>query len=413
MEYVQDTVFISGKKKRTVTVEEIYERIEKGIKKKGPTKEWTSVFDEDKGEIYIYFNDGQSEDFHLSFDKNDFECICKLYLPYDEASSTEDMTLLTTLLDILYRIRTKLNTITVSDDYGLAESYWEGKRYKFKFRELTTEEVLRAERLYNAGYTRHEDFLRAVMAEDMEMDVNEFKTYENPDISHEMDHGYIQNSLETYIYETSDFGNEGRVSDMLPEFTCDPNKYMFALWTFSHGVAWAFGDGSCLIYDLGAGFEGDIEIKKHYCRIPNEAQVDLLYNNFFAPLYIEEKDSFKRCVLAYRYFLSVYDFCGFKFTGHQRPKLVTEEILERYGMDVGREYLALYITSEKYIFSGNYSDGYGDRIINNALSRYGKDFMERYIKDFKRVYEENHRFRLETQYYADIDSEYVDDTLIE
>ena len=228
-----------------------------------------------------------------------------------------------------------------------------------------------------------------------------------------MNHGYIQNSLETYIYETSDFENEGRVSDMLPEFTCDPNKYMFALWTFSHGVAWAFGDGSCLIYDLGAGFEGDIEIKKHYCRIPNEAQVDLLYNNFFAPLYIKEKDSFKRCVLAYRYFLSVYDFCGFKFTGHQRPKLVTEEILERYGMDVGREYLALYITSEKYIFSGNYSDGYGDRIINNALSRYGKDFMERYIKDFKRVYEENHRFRLETQYYADIDSEYVDDTLIE
>ena len=67
MEYMSDTLFISGKKKRTATVYDIFEKIAKGIKKKGPTKNWVCELDEENCSILIDFNDEKSETFILSF----------------------------------------------------------------------------------------------------------------------------------------------------------------------------------------------------------------------------------------------------------------------------------------------------------------------------------------------------------
>ncbi len=52
-----------------------------------------------------------------------------------------------------------------------------------QYRELTVDEYKRVERLYAEGYTKHEELLRAIMAEDMEMSYQEFVNYENPDIA--------------------------------------------------------------------------------------------------------------------------------------------------------------------------------------------------------------------------------------
>ena len=138
MDYMSDTIFYSGKKKRTVQTTEIYEKIKAGIKKKGPNKDWICELDPENESICISFQDGESETFILEFDgKGVFSGCCKLFLPLDETTKEEDRTLMTTLLDLLYKAKNKFNTIQITDDYGLAESYWENKKFKFDYRELS------------------------------------------------------------------------------------------------------------------------------------------------------------------------------------------------------------------------------------------------------------------------------------
>ena len=182
------------------------------------------------------------------------------------------------------------------------------------------------------GFTKHEDLLRAVMAEDMEMDYADIKGYENPEVAMGWEKylGSINNTLVSYIYESSAYGDEGNVSDMMSEFFFDPNKYMLSMMAFVDGVAWAFCDGT------NPESACEITTQKHRCMFPTAGQVDLMFRDMFAPQFINEKDPLKRCILAYRYFVSVYDFCGFKLSEHHKRKYISDKIIEEYGEEKGK-----------------------------------------------------------------------------
>ena len=409
---MSDTLFISGKKKRTATIIDIFDKIAKGIKKKGPTKNWVCRVDEENSAILINFNDEKSEAFILSFgDKNEFSSICKLYWPIDEKNGSAEGEILQTLLDLIYRAKSKFNSISVTDDYGLAEGYWESKKYKFVFRELTDDEVKRVERLFNQGFTKHEDLLRAIMAEDMEMDYADIKGYENPEVAMGWQHiGSINNTLMSYIYETSAYGDEGNVSNMMLKFFGDPNKYMMALMAFYDGVAWAFCDGTRSDFEASMDPKSALEIttRKHRCWSAVDAQVDLMFRDMFAPQFINEKDPLKRCILAYRYFVSVYDFCGFKFSEHHKRQFYSDKIIEEYGEDIGTQYMTVRVTRKMYDHTS--SPDY-ELFRRNVEKRYGSDFFTLY-NEIEEKYGKYIRFIKETEYYAIGSEKYLDKTLI-
>lgn len=64
-----DTIYISGKLKRNILISELYEKISKSIKKKGPTKLWECHMTEFGDTIIIDFNDEGSETFGLTFNE--------------------------------------------------------------------------------------------------------------------------------------------------------------------------------------------------------------------------------------------------------------------------------------------------------------------------------------------------------
>lgn len=400
-----DTLFFKAKLKRTSNPLEVFEKLEKKInKKKGPTCMWECIYNPDDESVLIDFHDEKSETFYLKLDsEKEYSGFCKIYFNLDD-TVFEKSSQFKALLDIFYSIKSNFSLIEFSDDYGLATEYWNSKRFKFAYRELTVDEHNRVERLYAVGYTKHEELLRAIMAEDMEMPYQEFVNYENPDISTSTLHDKIQNILMTYLYETSEFQKEGRVCDSLEYFVGDLDKHTFAIWAFTEGIAWIFCDGS--------GAQEEITLDKHRCMIPKLSQIDLIYREKFAPLFINTEDAFMRCVLAYRYFLSVYEFLGFKYAGHKSIKLVIDEVLEKFGEVDGSIYLTCYITSERYIFEHTNSKEYEDNFTRNVIERYGKDFFTRYIEQFKRKYEVYFRFRQETKYYAETKLKYVDDSLV-
>ena len=309
MDYMTDTVFFDGKRKRTKSSMEIFEKIAKSIKKKGIMNEWEySIYEADE-EMVINFNDGKSESFSIKFNsKGEFNNFCKFYSPIDEETKEVDYTVMYAILDILYKAKSKFNRIEITDDYGIAASYWESK-FKFDLKELTDEEYNRVKRLFDTGYTRHEDLLRAIMAEDMGMEYEEFVAYENPGITYDFMKGKINHLCLAYIYEASTFRDEGRVKDIFFKFQSDPNKYNFALWSFEEGISFIFFDGT--------GVTEKITFEKHWCAMPMLSQIDLVYREKFAPLYVKSIDPFERCVLAYRYFLSVYLFTGFRYVGRK------------------------------------------------------------------------------------------------
>lgn len=403
---MSDTLFYSMKLKRSKTPIEVYEKLEKKIhKKKGPTSKWECRYDSEEESIHIDFQDGKSETFYVKLNKKEkYNGFCKVYFDLGD-DVFEKSSGFKALLDIFYSIKSCFSVIEFSDDYGLATGYWDSKRFKFEYRELTEGEYKRVEKLYEEGYTKHEEMLRAIMAEDMEMSYQEFVNYENPDIARGDSKGMIINTLVTYLYETSEFQKEGRVCELLEYFVGDPDKHTFAMWDFMEGIAWIFCDGS--------GYDSEITLEKHRCMGPKLSQIELIYQEKFAPLFIDETDALERCILAYRYFLSVYEYTGFHFAGRiKNTDLVIDEVIGNFGEDKGKMYLTFFITSERYIFQHTNGKEYGKILTGNIVERYGEDTLINYVKEFKRKYEGNIRFRQETKYYADAKLEYVDDSLV-
>lgn len=305
---MSDTIFYKGKLKRGKDPLLVFEKIKKGIKKKGPTKNWTYTVDEGKKSLCIDFQDDESETFVLEFnEKGEFQDFCKVFFPLEGEQYEDGKSEFKALLDILYNAKSMFSSIEITDDYGLAESYWDSKRFKTDFRNLTAEEDSRVRRLYAEGYTTHEQLLMAVMAEDMGMSVDELRNYKNDSIMFTTCFPSIYYTLETYLYECAEFRTEGRLCEMPDWKYNDPGVVMFSVAAFVQGISWVFFDGTGPYKELYLG--------KKRIATPKDQQVELLFREKFAPLFMNEDSPLEKCILVYRYFVSVYDYLGFRYVG--------------------------------------------------------------------------------------------------
>lgn len=403
-----DTIYYKGKLKRGKKPLEVFEKIKKAIKKKGPTKDWVCTIDEAEEKLYIVFPDGESENFVLNFnEKGEFKDFCKIYFPLEGKFYEDGKSEFKALLDVLYKVKSVFHHIEITDDYGLAESYWDSKRFKFDFRELTSEEEERVRRLYSEGYVSHENLLRAIMAEDMEMSIEDLCKYVNIDIEYMSDlFPKIFRTLETYLYETAEFQKEGRLCE-LPDYQYHIlGKVPHSVFAFLEGMSWIFLDGT--------GYETTLNMNQKSSFSEKDAQVCLLFREKFVPLFAEENDSLNRCLLAYRYFVSVYDYLGFKYVGRGKGiKTVMDEILEQYGEEKGTIFLNCFCTYERYILHLNEikKQEYGEQFTKNIKTRYGETLYQEYL-DFSKKYEQNIKFRKEVEYMVNSRIKYIDDSLV-
>lgn len=404
-----DTIFFKGTLKRGKDPLSVFEKIKKGIKKKGPTKNWICTVNEKQPSLHIDFHDSKSETFSLQFnEKGEFEEFCKVYFPLEGELFEDGKSEFKALLDVLYKAKSMFRSIEITDDYGLAENYWDSKRFKLDFRNLTAEETDRVERLYSQGNTTPEQMLLAIMAEDMDIPVEELRDYINIHICF-MDtlSTKIQNTLETYLYETAEFQNEGRLCEMTGFQYYDLGKVYFSNFAFIEGISWIFLDGT--------GPETTISLEKKRAFSQKDAQVGLLFREKFAPIFMKEEDPMEKCMLAYRYFVSVYDYLGFRYVGRtENIKTVMDTILKEYGKEKGTIFLTCYCTSERYIFTNSdqeQKDVYVERLVTRMLERYGEALFTEYI-EFKRKYQKSTTFRLEAKHVADRKLKYIDDSLV-
>lgn len=405
-----DTIYISGKLKRDILISELYEKISKSIKKKGPTKLWECHMTEFGDTIIIDFNDEGSETFGLTFnEKKEFDEFCKVDFPLEGEQFEDGKSEFKALIDILYKCRKMFSRFKISDDYGIASAYWECKRIKIQLRELTDEEIIRLMRLYSDGNNTHESLLLAVMAEDMGMTVDEFKKYRNYELRVEDYYSpQIYRTLETYLYETSEYKNDGRLYEIPKYIYEDLSGVLFAVCAFKDGLCWVFYDGS--------GWSTEIPSKMNRFFSPKEAQVWVFFRERFVPLYLQEEDNFEKCVLMYRYFVSVYDYLGFRFVGRDKNACKThaETVLEEYGEEKGKLFLTFRCTCMKY-FQGKNDDSPERQEIIEKVNKYlnnnwNQELYDEYIV-YKRKYT-SHSVIREIENRAFHETEYIDDSIV-
>lgn len=399
------TIHYEGKIKRGKKPLEVFRKISKAIKKESPMEDWSCVIDKENEQLRISFSD-KCEDFVLAFDeKGEFSDFCKV----DFFDREDGMDELHALIDAIYNAESLFSRITVTDDYGLADDYWDSKRFKIQFRELTQEERERVVRLYSEGYTSHERVLMAIMAEDMEMSVEEMSDYINIDIPFSPVPDVfpkIFQTLGSYLHETAEYQNKGRLYE-IPEYSYYISGSVSApIFAFVEGLSWVFFDGT------GYGTSISLEEKNFFNQ--KLTQIGLLFREKFVPEFVKLEDPLERCLLVYRYFVSVYDYAGFRYAGRAKNlKTVMDEIIEVYGEEKGTAFLTILCTNQYLLKCKHFSEEkYIGKFVENVKERYGQSLWDEYPA-FEQKYDmrRNHRFYSEVQCVAELKLKYVDESL--
>lgn len=311
-----DTVFFTLKLKRGKTSEELFERMKKFVKPKGATKNWICEVDGNSGIFSINFNDEKSESFVISFnEKNVCDSFCKVYFPLEGGDfNDEKKGEFKALMNMLYSVRAFFSEMEVSDDYGIAASFLDGKKYKITLRMLNAREIERAKRIFNGGHTELREFITALLfdlrkldfAEDCKSSINMNAATANSVKQYEKEYrefGFANEILlfgafvDSFLYETAEYRNEGLLRNMKEYFDSDFNSVLFSVSAFQIGIMQLIGIDRFRAADEKSG------------------QVLKLYEHSFLTAYNEEKDAFAKCVLGYRYFVSIFDYLGFKYAG--------------------------------------------------------------------------------------------------
>lgn len=307
-----DTIFYTLKLKRTKRPIDVFEKMSKSIKKKGATKKWSFFIDEDNQIFQIDFGDSRSETFVLSFnEKKICEGFCKVYFPINgELFENEKKSEFKALLNMIWLARNMFSQMDISDDYGQAVDFMESKKYKLVLRELTEDEKTFAHELFDSGITNYPDFIMAVVRKGLEMPPEE-KWYEHINVKVPYGADNLNDKIncmwgffETYVYETAEYKGE-RVM-----YNSDYSSEFSGLW-FSVAAFTFIADE---IYRFRNYFRCNDNVSfgvKH-------AQIRRYYKDKIYPLLDSMPNGFEKCCLAYRFFLSAYDFCGFKFVGKEK-----------------------------------------------------------------------------------------------
>lgn len=306
----QDTIYYKLKLKRTRTPTEVFEKMSKCVKKKGATKAWTCEIKPDGSSMRVDFGEDKGETFRLSFnEKKQCEGFCKVFFPLSgELFEDEKTSEFKALINMIYSARSSFAEMEITDEYGIAESYLDSKVNKIALRELTAEEEERAKRLFGEGHTDIPDFLNALMfdlrglpySEDFIPYINKritvnwimFWNSYNPEISE-----FFPAFVESFLYETTEYNGEGRLYTV--------KKYYEELSGVYHSVC-----GFCLGLEQAAHYR---EYKSGWD--PKSTQVFRLYYGKYLPLLEAENSDFGKCVLTYRFFVSMLEFLGFKYVG--------------------------------------------------------------------------------------------------
>ena len=302
----QTTIFYRLKLKRTRNPMEVIEKMRKTIKKKGATKEWTVTVDENAQTMLVDFGEDKGETFFVSFDENKVcDNFCKVFFPLSgEEFDDEKKSEFKALLNMIYAARTSFAEMKITDDYGISESYLDTKVNKIALRELTADELERGERLFGDGHRTVREFITALMYDlrDMPYDEN-FVLHINMNASWfdytswEKISDVFETFTESFLYETTEYKNEGRLYDT-------EGYHMELCGTFFS--VHAFIDGINEITDY-----------HHYKSgwDPKSTQVLRLYNNKCLPILENTDDDFEKCIIAYRFFMSSLEYLGFKYVG--------------------------------------------------------------------------------------------------
>lgn len=291
---MSDTIFYKMRLKRNKTVSDVFTKIQKTIKKKGPTKNWTySVGD---NEMIIDFGDNKSETFVLTFTKKEANGFCKVAFPmggelFDDDKKSE----FKAFIAMLHSIKSCCSEIEVTDDYDIAEEMFNSLDYTLIFRELNETEQSRVERLYSLGYTNHEDMLLAIVAEDLGLP-EDFNWQDYLDSRLKLIGEVfpkISVIFEYYLYKAVLLKKKPLSENERYRFASGYGDPPAEVYTFALGVGAMFNCYNFIENTWGRG-----------------AQVTKYYKDKFLPIF-EASDGIDRCVLAYRFMVSVFDFCKF------------------------------------------------------------------------------------------------------
>lgn len=306
----QTTIFYHLKLKRTRSPLEVFEKMQKSVKRKSATKNWMCIIDKEKPSLKVDFCDNKSETFCLSFDdKKVCEGCCKVFFPLSgELFDDEHKSEFKSLINMIYSVRTSFAEMKITDDYGISESFLDSKVNKIVLRELTEDETKRAKRLFANEHTNIKEFITALMYDYRDFDYSEdFIPYINrriggstpvifwdqcDDISN-----FFSAFVDSFLYETTDYQNKGRIFT-ISDYYGDLNGVYFSVTAFVFGIETITGYH---VHETGWD--------------PKSTQVLRLYYNKCLPLIEAEKSDYEKCVVAYRFFVSIMDYLGFKYVG--------------------------------------------------------------------------------------------------
>lgn len=311
---MSDTIFYSLKLKDNKSPNQIFERIQKKVKPKGATAKWT-VFTDGQS-LIIDFGDGASETFCLNFEKKQAKGFCKVAFPMGgELFENEKKSEWKKLISILHSIKPMCLEINVDDDYSIAGEYFKSLDYNFDIRDLKPDEIDRLERLFRIGYTNYETFLLKIFADDTQRDYpKDFNEAINPDVRLIDPFPEISAIWETYILETSTL-KKHCFREIYNNDKCliDGNNYISGdppaeIYTFCLGVGRLFSCYNFIDNTWGKG----ANVTKYF------------YDKLLPAL--KNADDYGKCKLAYRFMVSVYDYCKFTFVG----KALINEMIDAY-----------------------------------------------------------------------------------
>lgn len=273
--------------------------------------------------MVIDFGDKKSETFVLKFNDKVADGFCKVAFPMEgELYEDEKKSEFKIFIAMLHSVKPYCTAMEVTDDYEVAEELFNSLDYPMVLRELTDAEKQRLERLYQLGFTNHEDFLLAIFAEDLGLPEDfEWNDVLNPNIRLTYDlYPFISSVCESYLLETSLLGKK-----TLNEI--NETKYKGVDMTCAEVYA----------FSLGVGI-----LFRNYYNFPfnqwgRGAQVSKFYVDKFLPIF-EKADAYERCELAYRLMVSIYDFCKFVYVGKAGI-----EPAPRTKYDSGYKYLSAFL----------------------------------------------------------------------
>lgn len=294
-----DTIFYKLELKKKKTPEDVFLRMQKFIKKRGPTKKWICSVDDNK--MSVDFGDDISETFVLQFVGKQAEGFCKVEFSMDCDLFRDESSEYRAFLVMLHSAKKYCENMEISDDYDVAQEVFNDLDYQLKFRELNQNEKERLDRLYQLGFHNYEEFLLAIISEDLGMpEIFKWEDYLNKNSENlKLYSGFppISVIFEYYLYETSMIKKHRLPeTDRYRYFGGDPPAEVYA---FALGVGALFKCYDFLINTWGRGI-----------------QVTNYYIDKFLPVFKKAGD-YEKCELAYRFMMSVYDFCKFTFAGKE------------------------------------------------------------------------------------------------